>query len=304
MRCMNAGVVALAHLSSEDRDGSPRLPVYAFGRNLIAEESQRSLSMIRKAIASGIHLWEPVQMVAYVVSRRDSVKPDGRPTQDIAHDILSTINRGQQLDGAPSSEKCLVHHIADQDAEALGRRELYGYGVRHIAEIGGCSLSVVEHALAMGAQLWDPVEAVAFALAARFDPKLADEVLEVLGRKPHYEIAEPTSLELLRAWIVTGKAGLVTLMINVCAPEFVNAIKSEPDSIDGIGFRLGISSVLGSLPPEVRSQIRSVLRAQPGVRCILDPSERFYVLKSSGGTGRPAPMVKSSACSGRERSLS
>lgn len=72
-------------------------------------------------------------------------------------------------------------YITPEDAEVGGTRPLWAHGPFHVARLSGLARRTVRLAEAQGIPLWDITEAVAFAVAKRGRPDLADDVLELLG---------------------------------------------------------------------------------------------------------------------------
>jgi hypothetical protein len=113
-------------------------------------------------------------------------------------DRLRGIPRRQQkssVDGpASGTHTCEVQElrrrlaaVTEEDTETQGRPILYGFGLGYVERISGRARRTIRRALADGVPLWDPVEAVAWALAHRGLVALADEVLEALDYERRYE---------------------------------------------------------------------------------------------------------------------
>ena len=73
-----------------------------------------------------------------------------------------------------------VAHISAED-KGRTRRPLWAYGPFFVARIAGRARRTVRLAQKQGVPFHDPVEAVAWALAKKKRPDLADAVLETLG---------------------------------------------------------------------------------------------------------------------------
>lgn len=88
---------------------------------------------------------------------------------------------------AGESPQIRAEHLTEEDKGLAGRRPWWAFGPYHVAALAGVSRRTIRRAIEEGVPLWFPVHAVAYAVAKRGRPDIADAVLELLGEAPMYQ---------------------------------------------------------------------------------------------------------------------
>ena len=85
-----------------------------------------------------------------------------------------------------ASDPHRVAYIAPEDEAVSGTRPLWAFGPFHVAELSGRSRRTIRAETKAGLPLHIITEAVAYAVAKRGRPDIADDVLELLGYERRY----------------------------------------------------------------------------------------------------------------------